>query len=486
MPTFSPELLRYLELIAAPFRHLAQDDASFAMGRLDKEMAGKPNTLPNIAAKYSRPGRGLKITPNGDDPGDMYRIEVPGVRGQAEAYPPHLDVIRNYDYNYGEGPPKYDIDAGSASHGAKGKGAAVQMYPAAWDLIKANEGTDMTSMLTQDNYLRKPAALLSYLLRGNHGNQVPLSGEMFLGMDTGNYPEVKALSNHLTEARPGTDPLEYYFAPGGNEKVRTNSAALSPDQRIGGLALAEAAKVQARIGSMNHQVQDLWHDAQWPIEGPKAFTNNFSPFLSKESLQYLGTKHKIGDPTLRRAMMTDWLARRARAGATNEDTLPLLDTDQAKNYGRDMFYAQGGLAQCHACMEAEKMAAGGAAGKKVGEGYQPVRSTFGYVHDSFENPVWSRDFNNTFDPHPKPSESLPVNPDLMRVGQALGRTPDPIVKQIQTKFVNPQGFEQPEVRKFNFDHIIGQPLDDHTDNLQLDEFDPELHDALQELELMKQ
>lgn len=378
MPTFSPELLRLLEAIAGPFRSLAGHDSTFALGRQDKAMAGLPDTLDNIARKYSAPGRDLSIAANpgfsDGDPGDMYRILTRGVGGHqmpttGRVVPPSMDVIRNYEHDDDLTKSFYDIDAnGSARGNAKGKGAAMQMYPAAWDLIKANEGTDLTQMLTADNYLRKPAALLSYLLRGHDATHVPLSGEMFHGMDTDAYPHSMDLANELAGTK-GRDPRTYHFnaapedvmrlQPNPADRIRENSMLLTPDQRVGGLALTEAAKVNQRIGGMSQPVQEAWHDSQWPTDGP-AFTSAFREAADPSTLRYLGDTHKIGGPTMSRAQLTDWLIRRHLEGAQPEDTAKLMGSDQAERYGQGLLYAQGGLAQC-ACEggRAENYAEGG-------------------------------------------------------------------------------------------------------------------------------
>jgi len=341
MPAFSPELLRYLEAIAAPFRRLAESDSAFALGRNDKDV-GLPNTMGNIAAKYSAPGRTLSIHPYGEDPGYAYRIKahVP----YTTTNPPSLDVIRNdlwEDTPQFRDTPTYDIDAMSATHGAKGKGTGTQMYPAAWDLIKSHGGVDMSSTLTTDNYLRKPAALLSYLLRGNSAKQVPFTGEMFMGADPYKHPELNQLMNELSNHDLKGNPGNYYFAPGGRFSIMAKSGDITPDQRIGGLALAESAKVQQRIGSMNHQVQDLWQDAQWPLEGKEILTNSFSPYLAPSSSLYLGHEHKIGDPTIRRALLTDWLAGHQKAGTPPEDIMKMLESEQGENFGKNLLYAKG-------------------------------------------------------------------------------------------------------------------------------------------------
>lgn len=402
MPTFPPELLRYLEAIAAPFRRLAESDSSFALGRRDKEFAGMPDTLANIAAKYSVPGRPLKATSNGDS-GELYYLSAPGLKNEAlggvdkfqrrlsSGEAPRMDVTRNYAYeplvedNWDTSqllPPKYDIDANYASGtGLNGRGLAMQMYPAAWDLIRANNGTDMSRQFKPDNFMRKTAALQSALLKGKSMSHVPFSGEMFLGMDTDKYPAAKLLANLLSGQDVRKDPRAYNLAPNGQENVINNSALLSPDQRVGGLALTEAAKVNQRIGGMRQVVQEQWHNAQWPLEGPGTFTNNFQP--DAETLRYLGAEHKIGTPTIKRSLMADWASRMAEAGASSEDIQSMMG-DQAQHFGQGSLYAEGGVVKDYDGLlnggaPMKKYAGGGQikqVGKVLGEALQGLKATF--------------------------------------------------------------------------------------------------------------
>lgn len=380
----SPEILEYLARIGEPLTHLAQDPETFQFGRGDLTAPKVGDPLSDIAAKWSTPDRQLLIT--GSPSHETWQVKLPNVQANVDTSPsqdlsaaewnriigrsseapqtihrnyPRLDTSPNETWfnpetgeqSLGNDFMLADINANYASsNDPRFPNTAMQLYPAMWDLLKHRSILDPTDVLTSDNLVRKPAALMSYILRGNDPKSVMFSPEFLRAMGTGKQtPGISRVIQELTKG-----------APPGDAELRThidaNWGALDASQQAGLLAATEATKLAGRAGGVQRDVPMIpdfnlqnFLASRWPIERP-LWQDTMAEQYHPEALGVLAKQQKMGSATRGRALLEDWLVRRAAAGVNTPKSM--LDTDEAHSFMKGRFYAGGGSVRTEAMKEA--------------------------------------------------------------------------------------------------------------------------------------
>lgn len=342
----SAEVLELLAKVGGPLKALAQDPSTFLFGRHDLKTPGNLLDTQSIMDRWSTPDRPLQLdTYPSDKP--SAKISLPGLDSGYESAAPNMALDGNsplYDQGWTTHTPHtVDIEASNAgARGAKGKAAAMQMYPAAWDYIKGQQAIDPSRSLLADNVTRKASALMSYIMRGRDASHVLPSSEMMRDVHTTGIPDFMEAMQQMygvgdADARRfGPRFPDPSMGESRGTDIYKMWGRMTPDQQLGFLAMGERGKVAGRFHDQG--LGNVFENNQWSLDNPQFF-DTVSRAVSPADREYLTHSSKVGPATIKRSLMTDWIYRKVLRGG--DPTAELMEGTPA--FRQRTAYADGGL-----------------------------------------------------------------------------------------------------------------------------------------------